>query len=70
MLKGIEWVYFVLCIAFCVYAFVDREYVMGGIFTVLTALATVNTIRSNLKKRENSWYNGNKFEISKLKKGE
>lgn len=51
MLNGTEWIYFVLCVAFCVYAFVDREYVIGGIFTVLTILATVNTIRINLKRK-------------------
>ncbi len=52
MLKGFEWLYFISCIAFCIYAFVDKEYVMGVIFTILTAAATINTIRINVKNKK------------------
>jgi len=50
--KGFEWLYFLSCVAFCIYAFVDKEYVMGVIFTILTVFATINTIRINLKNKK------------------
>ncbi len=49
MLNGFEWLYFLSCVVFCIYAFVDKEYVTGAIFTILTVVATINTIRINLK---------------------
>lgn len=52
MLKWDEWLYFLLCVAFCVYAFVDSEYVIGSIFTILTILGTINTVRANLKDKK------------------
>lgn len=50
-LKGFEWIYFICCVLFCIYAFVDKEYVLGVIFTVITVIATINTVRSNLKEK-------------------
>ena len=50
-LKGFEWTYFICCVLFCIYAFVDKEYVLGVIFTVITVIATINTVRSNLKEK-------------------
>jgi len=47
--KGFEWIYFILCVAFCIYSFVDKEYICGVIFTVITIIATINTIRVNRK---------------------
>lgn len=47
--KGFEWVYFICCLLFCIYAFVDKEYLLGVIFTVITVVATINTVKSNLK---------------------
>lgn len=52
MFKGIEWLYFVLCVIFCVLFFHDGDYIGGIIFTILTVLATINTIRSNLKNKK------------------
>ncbi len=52
MLKGFEWLYFISCVAFCIYAFVDKEYVIGVIFTILTVVATINTIRINVKNKK------------------
>mgnify|MGYP006939889043 CR=1 FL=1 len=48
--KGCEWIYFVYCIVFCIYSFTDKEYVLGVIFTILTIVATVNTIKSNIRR--------------------
>ncbi len=50
--KGFEWLYFLLCVAFCICAFIDREYVLGVIFTILTIVGTINTARSNLKSKK------------------
>lgn len=52
MLKGLEWLYLVLCIAFCVYSFIDGEYIVGTIFTILTILGTVGSVRGNLKDKK------------------
>ena len=52
VLKGIEWIYFLLCVAFCVYAFIDKEYVFGVIFTIFTVIGTINSIKANLKDRK------------------
>ena len=52
MLKWYEWIYFLLCVAFCICAFVDKEYVLGIIFTVFTVIGTVNSIKANLKNKE------------------
>lgn len=49
--KGFEWIYFILCVAFCIYSFIDREYICGVIFTIITILATINIVRSNLKEK-------------------
>ena len=51
MLKGIEWIYFLLCITFCVYAFIDCEYVFGIVFTILTIVGTIGSVRSNIKNK-------------------
>lgn len=50
--KGFEWLYFLLCVAFCIYAFVDREYVLGTVCTILTIVGTINTVRANLKHKK------------------
>jgi len=55
MLKRFEWLYFVLCVAFCIYAFIDREYVLGTVFTILTIVGTINTVRSNLKNKKKQY---------------
>lgn len=52
MLKGFEWLYFLLCVVFCIYAFIDREYVVGTVFTILTIAGTINTVRANLKNKK------------------
>lgn len=50
--KGFEGFYFICCVAFCIYSFIDKEYVIGIIFTILTIWGTVNTIKSNVKNGE------------------
>ncbi len=45
-------VIFFICVAFCVYSFIDREYVVGAIFTILTVAGIINTVRSNLKSKK------------------
>ena len=52
MLKWDEWIYFLLCVAFCIYAFIDREYVFGVIFTIFTVIGTINSVRNNLKNKK------------------
>lgn len=52
MLKGFEWIYFLLCIIFCVFAFIDREYIIAVIFSILTVIGTVNTIKENLRDKK------------------
>ena len=52
MLKGIEWIYFLLCVTFCVYAFIDCEYVFGVAFTILTIVSTIGSVRSNIKNKK------------------
>lgn len=52
MLKWYEWIYFVLCVAFCIFAFVDKEYMLGIIFTIYTILGTVGSVRSNIKNKK------------------
>lgn len=52
MLKGLEWLYLVLYIAFCVFSFVDGEVVTGIIFTILTILGTIGSVRGNLKDKK------------------
>lgn len=52
MLKWNEWIYFLLSVAFCVYAFVDREYVLGVIFTIFTVIGFINSVRDNLKNKK------------------
>lgn len=47
--KGFGWIYFICCALFCMYSFIDEEYVAGVIFTVLTIAATINTVKSNLR---------------------
>ncbi len=49
--KGFEWIYFICCVLFCIYAFVDKEYVLGLIFTVITIVAAINTVRTNRKEK-------------------
>lgn len=50
--KGFDWIYFILCIAFCIYSFVDKEYICGTIFTIITIMATINTVRTNRKDKK------------------
>lgn len=45
--KGIEWVHFILCVAFCIFSFINKEYVFGVIFTIITLIATINTAKAN-----------------------
>ena len=52
MLKGIEWIYFLLCVAFCVYAFIDEEFVFGIVFTILTIVGTVGSVKSNIRNKK------------------
>lgn len=55
MIKWFKWydlAYFLICVAFCIYAFVDKEYVIGLIFTVITIAATINTVRVNRKDKK------------------
>lgn len=52
MFKGFKWLCFLLCVAFCIYSFIDKEYVVGAIFTILTLAGTINTVRSNLKSKK------------------
>ena len=52
MLKGIEWIYFLLCVVFCVYAFIDKEFVFGIIFTILTIVGTVGSVKSNIRNKK------------------
>lgn len=52
MLKGIEWIYFLLCIIFCVFTFIDREYIFAVIFSILTVIGTANTIKANLRDKK------------------
>lgn len=52
MFKWFEWIYFLLCVAFCVYAFIDQEYLLGVLFTIVTIIGLLNTIRANLKEKE------------------
>ena len=52
MLKGIEWIYFLLCIASCVYAFIDKEFVFGIVFTILTIVGTVGSVKSNIRNKK------------------
>ena len=47
--KGFEWIYFICCVAFCIYSFIDKEYIVGTIFTIITVIATINTVRENRK---------------------
>lgn len=49
--KGFEWIYFICCVVFCIYSFIDKEYIVGTIFTIITVIATINTVRSNLKEK-------------------
>lgn len=49
MFKGIEWLYFVLCIIVCVGSFLDREYIIGSVFTIITIIAIINVIMANMK---------------------
>lgn len=51
MRKWSEWISLFLCIAFCVYAFIDKEYFLGIFFTVITVVGAINTARDNLKKK-------------------
>ena len=52
MLKGIEWIYFLLCVAFCVYAFIDKEYLLGIVFTIFTILGTIGSVKSNIRNKK------------------
>ena len=52
MLKGIECIYFLLCIASCVYAFIDKEYLLGIVFTILTILGTIGSVKSNIRNKK------------------
>ena len=52
MLKGIECIYFLLCVAFCVYAFIDREYLLGIIFTIFTILGAIGSVKSNIRNKK------------------
>ena len=52
MLKGIEWIYFLLCVVFCVYAFIDKEFVFGIVFTILTIVGTVGSVKSNIRNKK------------------
>ena len=52
MLKGIEWIYFLLCVAFCVYAFIDKDFVFGIVFTILTIVGTVGSVKSNIRNKK------------------
>lgn len=52
MLKRIEWIYFLLCVVFCVYAFIDKEFVFGIIFTILTIVGTVGSVKSNIRNKK------------------
>lgn len=47
--KGFEWIYFICCVVFCIYSFIDKEYIVGTIFTIITVIATINTVRENRK---------------------
>lgn len=47
-----EWLSLLLCVAFCIFAFIDQEYIAGTIFTVFTVIGTVNSVRANLKNKE------------------
>ena len=51
MFKWFEWIYLFLCIAFCIYAFIDKEYFLGIVFTVITVVGAINTAKDNLKKK-------------------
>ena len=51
MFKWFEWIYLFLCIAFCIYAFIDKEYFLGIVFTVITVIGAINTVKDNLKKK-------------------
>lgn len=50
--KWYDWTYFLVCVAFCIYAFVDKEYILGVVFTIITAMATINTIKANRKDKD------------------
>ena len=52
MFKWSEWICLFLCIAFCVYAFIDKEFVIGIVFTILTIVGTVGTVKSNIKNKK------------------
>ena len=46
MFKWFEWIYLFLCIAFCIYAFIDKEYFLGIVFTIITvAVPSSNTVQ-------------------------
>lgn len=55
MFTWYELLLILLCIAVCVYAFVDKKYVNGIIYTVFTIIGTINIIRANLKNKK-KWY--------------
>ena len=50
--KGLEWIYFILCVAFCLYTFIDKEYIFGVVFTIITIVATINTVKANRKDKK------------------
>ena len=52
MLKLSEWICLFLCIAFCVYAFIDKEFVFGIVFTILTIVGTVGSVKSNIRNKK------------------
>ena len=52
MFKWFEWIYLFLCIAFCIYAFIDKEFVFGIIFTILTIVGTVGSVKSNIRNKK------------------
>ena len=52
MFKEIEWLYFALCVISCILFFFDGNYIAGVIFAIITILATINEIISNLKNKK------------------
>lgn len=51
MFKVLNKLCFLLCIASCVSAFIDREYLLGTIFTIVFIVGTLNSIKIDIKEK-------------------
>ena len=52
MLKWSEWICLFLCMTFCTYEFISKEFVTGIIFTILTILGTIGSVKSNIRNKK------------------